>query len=267
MSVANLVEIFAETIQGEGRFIGRKEILIRFHGCPLHCKWCDTRYSRQQPPKVVPIIQSNHQIIDRISNPVTFENLAEWILNQWDDSFHCVSLTGGEPLEHTSFIKNLIEKTEEKGIKYHLESAGFPSDRFKEIVPYITYPKVDFKPSDSLAHLQIQELWNAEIQCLEYAQEINRAISLKIVLTDETPFGDIRWLRDQLNKRLEPEFQKLKLWITLQPVTPIKNARAISQPPTIAQMLKFHKILIEKGRILSEHIQITPQIHLLLNAP
>ena len=36
MTDANLIEIFAETIQGEGRFIGRKEILIRFPNPKLY---------------------------------------------------------------------------------------------------------------------------------------------------------------------------------------------------------------------------------------
>jgi len=48
----NLSEIFY-SIQGEGPFIGRPSIFVRFSGCNLRCKWgehlCDTPYTSWQP--------------------------------------------------------------------------------------------------------------------------------------------------------------------------------------------------------------------------
>ena len=31
--------------QGEGQMIGTPCIFVRTHGCPVHCKWCDTPYT------------------------------------------------------------------------------------------------------------------------------------------------------------------------------------------------------------------------------
>ena len=41
-----LVEIF-ESLQGEGRNMGRPCVFIRFAGCNLRCPWCDTDVARK----------------------------------------------------------------------------------------------------------------------------------------------------------------------------------------------------------------------------
>ena len=42
----NLVEIF-ESLQGEGRNMGRPCVFIRFAGCNLRCPWCDTDVAKK----------------------------------------------------------------------------------------------------------------------------------------------------------------------------------------------------------------------------
>ena len=39
-----VVEIFY-SLQGEGRFAGVPSVFIRLAGCPLRCRWCDTKYA------------------------------------------------------------------------------------------------------------------------------------------------------------------------------------------------------------------------------
>ena len=38
---ASLVEIFA-SIQGEGIYVGAPTMFVRFGGCDLRCRWCDS---------------------------------------------------------------------------------------------------------------------------------------------------------------------------------------------------------------------------------
>jgi len=71
-------EIFC-SLQGEGMLAGTPSVFIRLAGCPLRCRWCDTKYAWDfqagedlEPP----------QIMERV--------------NRWPCRF--IVLTGGEPM-------------------------------------------------------------------------------------------------------------------------------------------------------------------------
>jgi 7-carboxy-7-deazaguanine synthase len=42
-----VTEIFY-SLQGEGRMVGVPSIFVRLAGCPLRCRWCDTKYAWDQ---------------------------------------------------------------------------------------------------------------------------------------------------------------------------------------------------------------------------
>lgn len=69
-----IVEIFS-SIQGEGCNLGRRANFVRFAGCNLNCKWCDTNWSKAAEHLSIP------EIIDRL-----------------DPKAKLVVFTGGEPL-------------------------------------------------------------------------------------------------------------------------------------------------------------------------
>ena len=43
-----IAEIF-RSLQGEGRLTGTDSVFVRFSGCNLRCRWCDTRYASWSP--------------------------------------------------------------------------------------------------------------------------------------------------------------------------------------------------------------------------
>ena len=47
-SAANVSEVFV-SFQGEGPHAGRRHLFVRFAGCPLRCRYCDT------PESLVPV--------------------------------------------------------------------------------------------------------------------------------------------------------------------------------------------------------------------
>lgn len=115
-------EIF-QTIQGEGYYTGTPSIFIRLQGCPVHCKWCDTKYTWKCNNEDQ--ISYEKIIMKKKSNRKwSYMNVKEIILiikiKKWTAK-HIV-ITGGEPC-----LYNLLEITKElekEDYKCQIETSG-----------------------------------------------------------------------------------------------------------------------------------------------
>ena len=114
-------EIFA-SIQGEGRYIGYKQMFIRFCGCNLKCKFCDTDFDRNNSK-----IYTDTQLTD--------------IVKTYTDC-HSVSLTGGEPLLHYEFLKEFLPKCP---FPVYLETNATMPNELRQIIDYIDFVSADIK--------------------------------------------------------------------------------------------------------------------------
>lgn len=115
----NIREIF-ESIQGEGPFIGYKQLFIRFCTCNLNCRYCDTEFDIKNSTKFTP------------------ENLAK-ITNT---NCHSVSLTGGEPLLETEFLKEFLPICK---LPVYLETNGTLYQNLNKIIEHVDYVSADIK--------------------------------------------------------------------------------------------------------------------------
>ncbi len=126
MVQTKIKEIFA-SIQGEGPFVGYKQLFIRFCSCNLNCNYCDTDFNEKNSIAYSP------------------KNLYEKINNEYDlKSIHSISLTGGEPLLEKDFLKEFLPLTHKK-TKIYLETNATLTKNLKEIKNYIDIISADIK--------------------------------------------------------------------------------------------------------------------------
>lgn len=117
-------EIFT-SIQGEGPYVGQRQLFVRFCGCNLHCKYCDTDFD-----------------VDK-SEDYTPKKLLE-VINSSGEQY-MVSLTGGEPLMSVKFLKEFLPLLREQGHKVYLETNGTLPDNLAEVIDFVDIVSADIK--------------------------------------------------------------------------------------------------------------------------
>ncbi|MBZ4643438.1 MAG: 7-carboxy-7-deazaguanine synthase [Deferribacteres bacterium] len=131
----NISEAFI-SFQGEGKYIGARQLFIRFSGCDVNCQGCDTDYSSKE----------SFIFFDKIYyNPVNIFQFVEDIKG-YDifNEIHSISFTGGEPLLSLEAIKFMISSFGKK-TKYFLETSGYHLDILKEIYDLLDIVSIDIK--------------------------------------------------------------------------------------------------------------------------
>ncbi len=114
-------EIFT-SIQGEGPFIGYKQLFIRFCGCNLTCNYCDTDYRT--------VDSTEYRLCEIVE--IVKQNL----------NCHSVSLTGGEPLLNAGFLKEFLPQCP---LPIYLETNATLAGELGEIIDYVDYISADIK--------------------------------------------------------------------------------------------------------------------------
>lgn len=160
-----IVEIF-DSVQGEGIYLGEKQIFVRFFGCNLACSYCDTKldYFVEYEPR---------------------ELLQELLL--YSDEYHSISYTGGEPLLQKKFLKEILQLTKREGFRNYLETNGTMPEALKEVIDYLDFIAMDIKLPSSCGQ---EELWYIHYRFLEIARA--REVFLKSVICTETTLSDFR---------------------------------------------------------------------------
>lgn len=121
--MTRIKEIFA-SIQGEGPYIGYKQVFVRFCNCNLKCNYCDTEFAP-----------------DEYFEDFSPVELADYIKRF--ENFHSISLTGGEPLLSVEFLKEFLPLCGNN--KIYLETNATLSDKLAEIIDFIDIISADIK--------------------------------------------------------------------------------------------------------------------------
>ena len=96
-------EIFY-SLQGEGFLAGVPSVFVRLAGCPLRCRWCDTKYAWDKTAGA-------HYSVEKIVQTV----------QQWPCKF--IVITGGEPMVNSG-LPELVQRLKKSGKHITIETVG-----------------------------------------------------------------------------------------------------------------------------------------------
>ncbi|HTY90998.1 MAG TPA: 7-carboxy-7-deazaguanine synthase QueE [Methanocella sp.] len=231
-------EIFLSA-QGEGPYVGYRQLFVRFPKCNLECLYCDT--PKDWGPQSKCRVETGPDKFVDYENPLSSEQLLGVI--KLYERVHSVSLTGGEPLLYAKFIKEL------KSSKFplYLETNMTLPDGAKEVKDVVKYVSGDFK-------LKNQCDWKGRYD--KYFNDMARSFSIlrqtsfrdcfcKIIVSEDIDREDMMHAIDQVKDCITE--------LILQPVTPAGGVEAAS--PKL--LLELQDMALEKV----ENVRIIPQTH------
>ena len=223
-STAKVHEIFT-SIQGEGIFAGKRQVFVRFFGCNLNCSFCDT------PQNIEDTREYSHS------------DLFEAICGQAHPAgIHSVSLTGGEPLLQTEFLKLLLPKLKQSSYRTYLDTNGTLPNQLAQVIDYIDIIAMDIKLPSSTG---TGSFWKEHSQFLSTAMK--KEVFVKVVVTHKTNLVDFTravFLVAAKNPYVA---------FIVQPATPMQDIDAVD-----AGALEIFK---EAARRRLYRVKILPQMH------
>lgn len=160
-----VAEVF-QSIQGEGIYLGERQLFVRFFGCNLNCKFCDTKlnhFVEYEPQDLLEELKLHLGI------------------------YHSVSFTGGEPLLQKDFLKKILALTHQSGFKNYLETNGTLPDALGEVIDYLDIVAMDLKLPSST---ELDDYWQAHSEFLRIASA--KETFLKAVICKSTQEEDLR---------------------------------------------------------------------------
>lgn len=233
----NLVEIFS-SIQGEGLYVGTRQIFVRFAGCNLTCTYCDTPDSRQFSGQALVERTPGERDFIRIANPVAIDSVAQMVNSLLTIRHHSISLTGGEPLCQAKMLAELAPKL---NAPLYLETNGTLFEQLAVVLPYIDIISMDIKlPGTSGKHY-----WQEHHEFLRLAAA--KEVFVKIVIAAQSSKEEIHQAFN-LVAGIDDTIP-----VILQPVTPVNGCEAVSPDNMLAYQAQALALL--------KNVRVIPQTH------
>ena len=241
MMKSNLIEVFS-SIQGEGKYVGCRQLFVRFSGCNLNCQYCDTTFSHNNFEKCKIEKVAGQRIFEDVANPLTIEELALRINELTANNHHSISFTGGEPLLNADFLNILLDKV--TAPKY-IETNGTLPQALKEIIDKVNYISMDIK-LPSILH---KAFWQEQEEFLKIANK--KEVFVKLVVNDKMTTDEFVKAIDMVKKVND------EITFIMQPVTPVNNCQGVSPQ----EMLNYQTLALTKLK----DVRVIPQTHKFIN--
>ena len=162
-------EIFY-SLQGEGFLTGVPSVFIRLSGCPLRCRWCDTKYAWHED-------SGTEKTIDEILSEI----------EKWQCGY--MVITGGEPMLNPQ-LRELVQRLKIAGKHITIETSGiaYVSDLQCDLVSIS--PKLSNSIPDDEKLKAIHEDFRLDLAVLGELID-NYNYQLKFVVDDESDIEEI----------------------------------------------------------------------------
>ena len=234
---APLVEVFS-SFQGEGLYVGQRQVFVRFAGCNLQCRFCDTPAARGAPDSCRVEAHAGSRDFVQRQNPVHEDDLIGIV--ERSGCRDAVSLTGGEPLLHPAFIARVAPRIRASGAQVHLETNGVLHAALATVIDCVDVVAMDIKLASATGQ---PNRFDDNRSFLALAAQ--RDVFVKIVVSRATRPAEL-----EEAARLAAE-QDAGIPLVLQPVTDADGR------PHEVDLLELHDAASRHLRT----VRVIPQVH------
>ncbi len=175
-------EIFV-SVQGEGPYVGERQLFFRTAGCTETCYWCDTVSSKEERRNCV--IHGEKMRV--LPNPLSVADAVREVMRLAASAAptKTVSITGGEPLEQGDFVAAVAKQLKRNGLRIYLETSGLEIEGFRKIRPFAEVVAMDIKLPSATGH----PCWDVHREFLKWL--VGKKGFVKIVVDATTPLDEI----------------------------------------------------------------------------
>ncbi len=228
---APIIEIFS-SFQGEGLFIGQRQIFVRFAGCNLNCSYCDTSDSKSKNSGKLMTVEEVLEAIENIRTP----------------DCHVISFTGGEPSLYPEFINEVAFRTD---LKILLETNGTLPEKIN-LIKKLDIVSLDIKLPEHFNNDFNEDIFINEIKSLNLLMSKSIRLYCKVVVLPLTKTNLIQEVMKKLSSNIS---SKNKLQIIIQPSSPLEDWN------------NSNSKLFEFSEVVGQYFDVStiPQVHKILD--
>jgi len=160
--VAWVSEIFA-SFQGEGSRVGQRHLFVRFAGCNIRCRWCDTPDSLVRVASCTVDYPAGEHV--KLPNPLSRTTLSDIVARccQEDPTIAMIAITGGEPMVQSAFLASWLSDSPPP-VPCMLETNAMLVQGLASVLPGISLVSADVKLPSNTGE---PELWDRHRAFLE----------------------------------------------------------------------------------------------------
>lgn len=220
---AQMINCIYRATEGEGIFVGRPQVFVRYQGCAIGCVNCDSK-----------------DTWNFLSNPThTTEEIINKVIDEgFGGKIKFVSITGGDPL-HPKLLPGVIELARElKNRSYgiNIEAAG--SRVVEELFDLVDFISFDIKTPSTNVHTPYENIRKLVNKYADKAQ-------IKSVIYDRKDFDEVLRIR----RLIEAEFHNSQVsWV----LTPCYNTEEVFPMDRFKEVISWNEEAAGLFRVIGQ---------------